>query len=598
MDDAFAGRGRREKIPSAKIKEQVTGRNDKVEEEKRVTLPTYVAANDPKFFLDQKEISKSYDHTKILPSGEKVDFYTLSGTHVESKDRRYYIRAKRDPESFYFHACEAPPLFARLSDENHQQCAAEKTESCFTKDMLGKTGEFGSYTTRANVYVREGQFCWEARVVSSSDKGNEDPRISLAEMQSKDRSRTDRGGLRVGFVRREHSWSENLGSNAYSYAFVARGTGTSDYGNVRFNSEMFKVNGINPGNLKVGDVIGLRITLPPLEVHKKVVDGTFNPTEYPHLACGPANLKSKKSSTSKKGQKPNHKQRDSEPPSKSKDSKKQDNRSHPHQTNLAPLVGTNIPPALDILRDRNPFLHKGIVYFECPDYTQRPDLMRPMTRGKTLNPETGKPYQLDQDTHPNHELPHLRTLPGSKIEVWINGKYHGVVWENLFAFLPPASFIERSNKTTNLYGDVDDGHLGYYPAVSTFTGGAVQCKFDEPWWFGFDDAPEATGEGHPWARPIGHRYAEQIVEDFITDLVDEVYLEVGWQDPRWMRTQVLANSSVPPPPSSVGNTGSGLVNQVPSATNVSATTAAPTATNTGEDMVATAGVGITQPSAD
>jgi hypothetical protein len=78
MDDA-GGRGRREKIPSAKLKEQVIGKIEKTDDERVVILPNYVAGNDPKLCLPQKEIAKTYDHTKVMPSGEKVDFYTLSG---------------------------------------------------------------------------------------------------------------------------------------------------------------------------------------------------------------------------------------------------------------------------------------------------------------------------------------------------------------------------------------------------------------------------------------------------------------------------------------------------------------------------------------
>ena len=581
MEDTFGGRGRREKIPSAKVKEQSGSRNDKSDDDKTITLPTYVAANDPKFLLEQREIAKTYDHTKILPNGSKVDFYTLSGTHVESKDRRYYIRAKRDPNTFYFHACEVPPLYARFSDENHQQCVADKTESCFTKNMLGKTGEFGNYTTRANVAVREGEFCWEARIISASDKGNEDPRISLAEMQSRDHSRTDRGGIRVGFVRREHSWSENLGTNAYSYAFTARGSGTAEYGNVRFNSEMFKVRGMNPGNLGVGDVIGLKITLPPLQVHKKVADGTFSAAEYPHLYSGPISGRSKKQPLVKKATKTTSaKSKESETGPK-KDTKKTASASF--YAGLAPLVSDpDLPPALDILRDRNPFLHRGMVYFECPDYTNRPDLLRPMTRGKTVNPDTGKPYQIDEEAHPNHDLAHLRTLPGSKIEVWVNGKYQGIVWDNLLAFLSPASFIEKSNKTTNLWGEVDDGQLGYYPAVSTFTGGAVECKFDGPWHYGFDDYPPTTeyGQSHD-VRAVGDRYAEQIVEDFVCDLVDEVCLEATWRDDKYMRKQITSSSApgqpvLTPAPSMATNSLGAVHRQSASSMHIQAR-----ATNTG-----------------
>lgn len=73
-----SGRGHREKIPSAKVKEQVHKSLDKVDfSASKFVLPTYIAAKDPRFEQEQKEIPKSYDHTKIGPNGEKTDFYTL-----------------------------------------------------------------------------------------------------------------------------------------------------------------------------------------------------------------------------------------------------------------------------------------------------------------------------------------------------------------------------------------------------------------------------------------------------------------------------------------------------------------------------------------
>lgn len=197
-----------------------------------------------------------------------------------------------------------------------------------------------------------------------------------------------------------------------------------------------------------------------------------------------------------------------------------------------------MPADHDIIRDRNPFLHKGMTYFECPEYTPNYDLSRPTlnAKNKSVNPETGQKYNLVTDPHPNHELPHLRTLPGSKIELWVNGKYHGVVWEHLFAFLPPASNMEKGSKAATAgQGDVDDGLLGYYPAISHYTGGATECKFDGPWWYGYDK----DGPPHPNARPIGERYQEQIVEDLVSDLVDEIYQEKLYEDSEWMRKRVL-----------------------------------------------------------
>jgi COMPASS component BRE2 len=406
--------------------------------------------------------------------------------------------------------------------------------------MLGKSGEMGSYTTRANVFAREGQFYYESKVVSLAPPGREPRDKALAEAQRQDKTSTARGSLRVGFCRREHHWSENMGNNAYSYAVACRcGTG-AEYGNVRFNQQMFHLLGEDakdPGDLHVGDVVGLMITLPPLEVHQKVVEGIFNSADYPHLKCGPAIIKPKKGNAPKKGAKPAPKVEN-----KADTAKKAGSRDT-LRAQLNSGMGLDIPADVDIIRDRNPFLHKGMTYFECPEYTPHVDLGRNTlnAKNKSVNPETGKRYDLLTEPHPNHELPHLRTLPGSKIEMWVNGKYQGIVWENLFAFLPPASSIEKSNRTTLINGEIDDGLLGYYPAISHYTGGAIECKFDGPWWYGYSE----DGPARPDCRPIGQRYQEQIVEDFVSDIVDEVYHEQMHSDPQWMRKRVLLAGALP-----------------------------------------------------
>jgi hypothetical protein len=333
-----------------------------------------------------------------------------------------------------------------------------------------------------------------------------------------------------------------MGCNAYSYAVVLRSGRAFEYGSVRFNTNMYRMQGEGAkdfDDLQPGDVVGLMITLPPLEVQLKVMDGTFNSADYPDLKCGPAQIK-KKSSSAKKAAKVGPKSKDGVEAAKSKDDlvKKATNSRAEIRAAVAALHGVSVPSDHDIIRDRNPFLHKGMTYFECPEYTPHVDLSRPTlnTKNKSTNPETGKKYDLVTETHPNHELPHLRTLPGSKIEVWVNGKYHGVLWEHLLAFLPPASTIEKGNKVGGTgQGDVDDGLLGYYPAISHYTGGAIECKFDGPWWYGYDK----DGPPHPDARPIGVRYKEQIVEDMVSDMVDEIYQEKLYGDPDWMKRRVL-----------------------------------------------------------
>lgn len=80
MDEVSGGRGHREKIPSAKLKE-LTGTTvvsiDKSKQDHRTFLPVYVPHRDPKFEQEQDEVKKIFDHTKISADGQRYDFYSL-----------------------------------------------------------------------------------------------------------------------------------------------------------------------------------------------------------------------------------------------------------------------------------------------------------------------------------------------------------------------------------------------------------------------------------------------------------------------------------------------------------------------------------------
>jgi COMPASS component BRE2 len=98
----------------------------------------------------------------------------------------------------------------------------------------------------------------------------------------------------------------------------------------------------------------------------------------------------------------------------------------------------------------------------------------------------------------------------------------GSPFEGLFAFLPPASRATNSNNVgIGKRENADDGMIGYFPAVSCHNGGAVECRFEAPWWYG---PPKSSN-----ARPFGDRYNDQIVEDVVADIVDEVEAAFkGW----------------------------------------------------------------------
>lgn len=189
-------------------------------------------------------------------------------------------------------------------------------------------------------------------------------------------------------------------------------------------------------------------------------------------------------------------------------------------TPSASAAAVSILHSGDIIRDRIPIRYKNQLYFEQFEYQPTKEL------DEVLNPST-TPSSVNSQKNSSIRS---RTLPNSFIRVYKNGKLMGTPWTNLLHFLPPCS------KPNSALGgrELDDGFLGYYPAVSVFRGGAVECNFGPDFWFPLS-LDNGGGEGDtvmtdatntadlmPPLRPISDRYSEQIAEDIFYDLVDEV----------------------------------------------------------------------------
>ncbi|KAA8910422.1 hypothetical protein FN846DRAFT_770280, partial [Sphaerosporella brunnea] len=148
----------------------------------------------------------------------------------------------------------------------------------------------------------------------------------------------------------------------------------------------------------------------------------------------------------------------------------------------------------DIVRDRLPIRFKNQLWFESFEYQptkEYEDLMNPAVHSKT-------------STTP-------KTLPDSFIRVYKNGELVGTPFEDLYAFLPPAS-----KPLATLGGrELDDGSLGYYPAISVFKGGAAEFNPGPEWLAPPKDLPEGV-------KGVWERYDEQIAEDVLYDMVDEI----------------------------------------------------------------------------
>lgn len=269
----------------------------------------------------------------------------------------------------------------------------------------------------------------------------------------------------MGFMRREAELDVNVGLDCYGYGI--RDVNGEVVNRMRCENFFPKGEAINEG-----DVIGFMITLPPLSLHKKIVEGTYDPSV--------------------------------------------DDVGNYFDTDNPENHGKVAPASLNIIRDRIPFHLKSDFLYQQNNIFATKQLQNHAFNLKDPTSSSSTPSPL------NTEDPSLRTLPGSKITIYKNGVEMGTPFKELFAFLPPAT---RGTNSNNLgigkRENVDDGMIGYFPAVSCHNGGAVECRFEAPWWYG---PPKDTK-----ARPFGDRYNDQIVEDVVADVVDEVEAAfMGW----------------------------------------------------------------------
>jgi COMPASS component BRE2 len=351
------------------------------------------------------------------------------------------------------------------------------------------TNEKGWRMSRANVFAREGSLYFEAKIVKGIPA---DTPAGLPDNGPQPH-------VRIGWARREAPLDAPVGFDGYSYAITDTRFDTMHRSRLgkfvapdaekRSKAKSNKKTAVSESApepaqqqplepIRMGDVIGLLITLPSLTLHRKVVAGTYNPA---------VDL---------------------------------------HSNDPDPTL-----PAPDIIRDRFPVPYRGSTYFEHWEYSPT----KPMTAYSDRAP-TNK-----EAPHAHHSEPAMRCLPGSSIQVYRNGVKAGIAFENLLAFLPPASQPATGQGTAARQG-FDDGELGYYPAMSVFSGGIAEMNFGPDFWCppqdlelgrkGEDVAmgntdddglmpPPPTEADVLRPRGIGERYKEQIAEDVLWDIVDE-----------------------------------------------------------------------------
>lgn len=386
----------------------------------------------------------------------------------------------------------------------------EDTDKWVHYDPTGRyiTNEKGWRAARANVCAREGTLYYEVRIIRGVPADG--PAVP-----------TDAVGpqphIRMGWARREASLDAPIGFDGYSYGItdtrfetMHRSRPGKFFHPKQKAKSKLKSAGLKQENtpielndhIREGDVIGLEIQLPSLSLHQKVVSGIYNPA----VDIGDGF--------------------DTTPP-------QPDPNDEPY----------------DVIRDRIPVPYKGNVYFETMDYISSKYMEAYSDRNLNLStlsgPAPGAPGVIKQAPNANHIEPSLRTLPHSSIRTYKNGKLIGTAFENLLAFLPPAS---APSKAQGAREGFDDGMLGYFPAIAAFSGGIAEVNFGEDgFWMppahltattqrtvgedavmkdAFTTSAEAELGDRYYSgrvlRPIGERFNEQIAEDVVWDIVDEV----------------------------------------------------------------------------
>ncbi|KAJ5611461.1 Concanavalin A-like lectin/glucanases superfamily [Penicillium herquei] len=373
--------------------------------------------------------------------GKGWDFYEVVDKLTNKNGFRYsYAIADAGFPHIKYRQTDVEPYHARFSFEDSPAAIS------FSEDARAVTTSDAWHTARANVCAREGSYYYEARVISGVVNGAPSNAAS-------------RGHVRLGFARREADLDANVGVDCYGYGI--RDVNGEVVNRMRCEFFFPKGEAINEG-----DVIGLLINLPPLSLHKKVVEGTYDPAVD--------------------GDGSDHTQ---------------------------PASSTNI------IRDRIPFHYKSDFCWQQSNVFSTKHL-RDYAFNLKETPTFGPPSPF------NSEDASLRTLPGSSITIYKNGVKMGTAFKELYAFLSPASRL--ANGTNNLgigeRENADDAMIGYYPAVSCYGGGAVECRFEGPWWVG---PPDQTETGEP-IHAMGDRFNDQIVEDIVADIVDEVEAMFTW----------------------------------------------------------------------
>ncbi|GAO18750.1 uncharacterized protein UV8b_04936 [Ustilaginoidea virens] len=408
-----------------------------------------------------------------LPRGPVLTFHheitSCRGQAVEFFEASDHVFNKKN---FRYTHCIADPLFP--STLYYRQTEPEpfgprmSYEDAATSVFFDKSGR--------GVTTDKGFRMARANVAVREGRWYWECKITQGVRESREPGAKPQGGrhVRMGWARREASLDAPVGFDAYSY-------GIRDVAGEKVFMSRPKDFFPAGDGIREGDVVGLEIQLPSEDLQRKIMSGTYNPAID---ACD--------------------------------------------QEAAVPAA----PEAANIVRDRVPIRFKAHTYFEKIEYhttKELEDLMNPSpTSSGALTSSSSSSSSSSEKPNPLHSLAALRTLPNSCIKIYKNGQLVGTAFENLLGFLPPAS---KPQQQVGAREGLDDGMLGYYPAVSVFRGGAAQVNFGPDFWFpppeyepesSLGGEADTAGSRRTRLRGLYGRYREQIAEDIVYDIIDEV----------------------------------------------------------------------------